>query len=64
MVYFVFTVCLYTSLVCTTNMTQTKYNSIEECIEGLGPFIEEKVLQNKDKFIFAYCVEDLKQSRL
>ena len=25
---------------------------------------ESKILENKDKFIFAYCLEDLKQSKL
>jgi hypothetical protein len=64
MIYFVFTACLISSLICTTVMNETKYNSIEECVNSIGPAVESKILKNKDKFIFAYCVEDLKQSKL
>jgi hypothetical protein len=34
------------------------------CMYSINPAVERKMLENKDKFIFAYCVEDLKQSKL
>jgi hypothetical protein len=53
MIYFVFTACLISSLVCTTVINETKYNSLEECVYNIGPAVESKILENKDKFIFA-----------
>jgi hypothetical protein len=64
MIYLVFTACLISSLVCTTVMNETKYNSLEECVNSIEPVVESKILENKDKFIFAYYVEDLKQLKL
>lgn len=64
MIYFVFTACLMSNLLCNTVMTETKFKTIEECIEIITPTLEHKILENKDKFIFGYCVEDLKQSKL
>jgi len=45
-------------------MTETKYSTLDECMYSINPIMERKMLENKDKFIFGYCVEDLKQSRL
>jgi hypothetical protein len=64
MIYFVFTACLVSNLLCNTIMTETKYNTLDECMYSINPIMERKMLENKDKFIFGYCVEDLKQSRL
>jgi hypothetical protein len=64
MIYFVFTACLVSNLLCSTIMTETKYSTLDKCMYSINPIMERKMLENKDKFIFAYCVEDLKQSKL